>query len=53
MLDLVTQSQIWHFLMEEIRRRDIGLLAVSHDKELLRQICTRQIDLQMEQENRG
>lgn len=53
MLDLVTQSQIWHFLMEEIRGRDIGLLAVSHDKELLRQICTRQIDLQMEQENRG
>ena len=49
MLDLVTQSEIWHFLMDEIRRRGIGLLAVSHDRELLDRICTRQIDLQAEQ----
>ena len=38
-----------HFLMDEIRRRGIGLLAVSHDRELLDRICTRQIDLQAEQ----
>lgn len=49
MLDLVTQSEIWHFLMDEIRRRGIGLLEVSHDRELLDRICTRQIDLQAEQ----
>ena len=49
MLDLVTQSEIWHFLMDEIRRRGIGLLAVSHDRELLDRICTRQIDLQADQ----
>ena len=30
-------------------RRGIGLLAVSHDRELLDRICTRQIDLQAEQ----
>lgn len=41
MLDLITQSQIWHFLMEEVKRRKIGLLTVSHNDELLRQVCTR------------
>ena len=41
MLDLVTQAQIWNFLLEEARRRDLGMLIVSHDDALLRQVCTR------------
>lgn len=45
MLDLVTQSRIWHFLMEEVKYREIGILVVSHDRELLDRICSRQIDL--------
>lgn len=45
MLDLITQSQIWHFLLEEVKRRNIGLIAVSHSQPLLDQICTRQIRL--------
>lgn len=45
MLDLITQSQIWSFLMEEVKRRDIGLLAVSHSEGLLKQVCTRRIEL--------
>lgn len=48
MLDLITQSQIWNFLLEEVRRRNIGLITVSHDQELMNRICTRQIDLEME-----
>lgn len=43
MLDLITQSQIWNFLLQEIRERKIGLLAVSHDRPLLDRVCTRQI----------
>ena len=41
MLDLISQCQIWKFLLPEARERGIGILAVSHDRELLEQICTR------------
>lgn len=46
MLDLITQSQIWHFLMEECERREIGLIAVSHSMELLEKVCTRIVNLE-------
>lgn len=45
MLDLITQSQIWSFLMEEVERREIGLLAVSHSMPLLESVSTRICDL--------
>lgn len=45
MLDMITQSQIWHFLLEETRKRKIGLICVSHDRKLLDRLCTDQIDL--------
>lgn len=41
MLDLITQSQIWSFLVQEVENRGIGLLAVSHSTPLLQQVCTR------------
>ena len=46
MLDLITQSQIWNFLLKEVTARNIGLLAVSHDPGLMELVCTRQINLQ-------
>lgn len=45
MLDLITQSQIWNFLIRETERRGIGLLAVSHSPALLDRVCTRQVRL--------
>lgn len=45
MLDLITQSQIWSFLVREVKNRHIGLLAVSHNQPLLDQVCTRQVQL--------
>lgn len=45
MLDLITQSQIWNFLLEEVRSREIGLLVVSHTDSLLEWICTDRIQL--------
>ena len=48
MLDLITQSQIWHFLIEETRRRQMGMIVVSHSPELLEKVCTRVVDLQKE-----
>ena len=41
MLDSITQAQIWEFLLEEVRRRNIGLLVVSHNSALLERVCTR------------
>lgn len=48
MLDLITQSQIWKFLLEEVKRRNIGLLVVSHSDALLQKLCSRIIDLRKE-----
>lgn len=45
MLDMITQGQIWNFLIEETSKRNIGMLVVSHSRELLDYICTRQIKL--------
>ena len=48
MLDLITQSQIWHFLMDETEKRKSGMIVVSHSPELLEKVCTRIVDLQKE-----
>ena len=46
MLDLITQSQIWEFLLKEVQQRDMGLIVVSHDKNLLKRVCTKVINLE-------
>lgn len=43
MLDLITQSQIWNFLLEEVKMRQIGLIVVSHSEPLLEHIGVRKI----------
>ncbi len=45
MLDLITQGQIWNFLIRETTERKIGMLIVSHSQELLDYVCTSQVDL--------
>ena len=45
MLDLITQAQIWTFLLEQAERRDLGLVIVSHNTPLLERLCTRIQDL--------
>ena len=45
MLDLVTQAQIWQFLLAEAEERSLGLLVVSHDDSLLARVCTRIVEL--------
>lgn len=46
MLDLITQSQIWSFLLEEVRQRNIGLIAVTHSNALMDRIATRCINIE-------
>lgn len=45
MLDLITQSQIWNFLVEEAEKRGIGMMVVSHSEGLLNRVCTRRVGL--------
>lgn len=45
MLDAVTQAQIWNVLLDELSRRDMGLICITHSPSLLARIATREIDL--------
>lgn len=45
MLDLVTQGKLWDFLVKEIKKRGITLIAVSHSEELLEKVCDKVIRL--------
>lgn len=45
MLDMVTQSAIWHALIEETEKRGIGMLVVSHSDSLTDRVCTRKMNL--------
>lgn len=51
MLDLITQSQIWSFLLQEIKERNIGLIAVTHSDALMERIATRCINIESGVEN--
>jgi peptide/nickel transport system ATP-binding protein len=44
MLDAVTQAKIWESLLKYSSRKEIGLLVISHDVNLINQICSRTID---------
>ena len=46
MLDVITQAQIWHVVLEEAKKRNIGLIAVTHNMHLAKKIATRIVDLQ-------
>lgn len=45
MLDAVTQAQLWHFLLREVRERDMGMVLVSHSPALTQQVATRVVVL--------
>ena len=47
MLDVITQAQIWKVLLEEADKRDMGIIAVTHNRYLADKIATRTIDLSM------
>jgi peptide/nickel transport system ATP-binding protein len=46
MLDVITQAQIWNYLLEVVEERKIGLLVVTHNRALADRICTRIVDLE-------
>jgi len=44
MLDAINQAIIWESLRKVIKKRKLGVLAISHDMALLHQIAHRIID---------
>lgn len=44
MLDAITQAQIWQVILELIEKQKIGVLAISHDEQLLKRISNRILD---------
>ena len=46
MLDVITQAQIWNVVLEEAKKRNMGLIAVTHNRHLAGKIATRIVDLQ-------
>ncbi|SKC54236.1 ABC transporter ATP-binding protein [Maledivibacter halophilus] len=41
MLDGITQAYIWKQLLSIVKKRNLGLIVISHEKELLKKICDR------------
>lgn len=46
MLDAITQAQIWQVVIKYCKDNNIGLIVISHDKDLVGRICHRVINLE-------
>ncbi len=44
MLDVITQARIWQIVLETAEMNQLGLVVVTHNKELAQRICHRTID---------
>ncbi len=45
MLDVITQAQIWNVVLAEAEKRNMGLIAITHNRHLAQRIATRIYDL--------
>ena len=45
MLDAITQAQIWRFILEVADKRNMGIIAVTHNTALAEKVCDRIIYL--------
>lgn len=45
MLDVITQAQIWNFLLKISKKNELGMLVVTHNIELANRVCDRIIEL--------
>lgn len=44
MLDAITQAQIWHAVLDVAKKRNIGIVVISHEKELVNRLATRIVE---------
>lgn len=50
MLDAITQAQIWNVVIDYCKKNSIGLIVISHDKDLVNIVCDRVINLEKNKE---
>lgn len=46
MLDAITQAQIWNVVLKYVKKYNVGLIIISHEKALINRLCSRIIDLE-------
>lgn len=46
MLDAITQAQIWNVVIEHVKKHNIGLIVISHEKALIERLCDRVVNLE-------
>ena len=46
MLDAITQAHIWQVVIKYCKKNNVGLIVISHDKDLVNRICDRIINLE-------
>lgn len=44
MLDVITQAQIWHVVCDEAKRRNIGIVVITHNHQLAKRLCSQIFD---------
>ena len=45
MLDVITQAQIWKVVLDEAEKRNMGIIAITHNQHLAKRIAQRTMDL--------
>lgn len=45
MLDAITQAQIWQAVLEIFKKREMGIVVVSHEAKLIQRVCHRVIEI--------
>jgi peptide/nickel transport system ATP-binding protein len=45
MLDAITQAQIWNTVLKIAKKREMGIVVVSHEAKLIQRLCHRMIKL--------
>lgn len=45
MLDVITQAQMWNLLLNISKERNLGMIIITHNRNLAKKVCTRIIDL--------
>lgn len=50
MLDAITQAQIWEVVIDYCKENNIGLIVISHDKDLVNRVCDRVVNLESNRE---
>jgi peptide/nickel transport system ATP-binding protein len=45
MLDAITQAHIWNVVIDIAKKRNIGVLVISHERHLIDRICSKVIEI--------